>query len=55
MHYTGKYCDVSPYTDAYDSIKSVSIVEAATAYYNPDTVETKILIIYEEIFMCGQM
>jgi hypothetical protein len=37
MHYTGKECDVSPYTEAYEAIKSVPIVQAATAYDNRDT------------------
>jgi hypothetical protein len=32
MHYTGKECDVSPYTEAYGAIKSVPIVQAATSY-----------------------
>jgi hypothetical protein len=32
MHYTGKECDVTPYTDAYEAISNVPIVQAATAY-----------------------
>ena len=34
MHFTGKECDVAPYTDAYDIIKEVPIVQADTAYDN---------------------
>ena len=45
MHYTGKECDVSPYTDAYKAIKSVPIVLADTSYENPETGETTILIL----------
>ena len=45
MHYTGAECDVTPYTDAYEAIKSVPIVQAATAYDNPETGETIILIL----------
>jgi hypothetical protein len=39
MYYTGKECDVLPYTEAYEAIKSVPIVQAATAYHNRDTGE----------------
>ena len=31
MYFTGKECDVAPYTDAYETIKEVPIVQAATA------------------------
>jgi hypothetical protein len=55
MHYTGKECDVSPYTDAYEAIKSVPIVQAATAYDNPETGETSILVLNEAIWMGGKM
>ncbi len=55
MHYTGKECDVSPYTDAYNAIKSVPIVQAATAYNNPETGVTSILVLNEAIWMGDQM
>jgi hypothetical protein len=54
MYYTGKGCDVLPYTEAYDAI-SVPIVQAATAYDNRDTGETTILILNEAIWMGDQM
>ena len=50
-----KECNVSPYTDAYESIKSVSIVQAATAYDNPETGETFILVFNEALWMGGKM
>ena len=31
MHYTGRECDVSPYTEEYKPIQDVPIVQAATA------------------------
>ena len=31
IHFTGKECDVAPYTDAYETIKAVPIVQEATA------------------------
>jgi hypothetical protein len=55
MYYTGKECDVSPYTEAYEAIKSVPIVQAATAYNNRDTGETTILILNKAIWMEDQM
>jgi hypothetical protein len=55
MHYTGKECDVSPYTEAYKAIKSVPIVQAATAYDNSDTGKSTILILNKAIWMGDQM
>jgi hypothetical protein len=40
IHYAGQECDASPCTDAYESIKSVPIVQAATACDNPETGES---------------
>ena len=44
IHFTGKECDVAPYNDEYETIKAVPIIQAATAYDNPDTWETTIII-----------
>jgi hypothetical protein len=55
MHFTGKECDVSPYTEEYESIKGVPIVQAATAYDDPETGETTILILNEAIWMGDKM
>jgi hypothetical protein len=55
MHYTGKEYDVSPYPEAYKAIRSVPIVQAATAYNNTETGKTIILILNEAIWMGGQM
>ena len=51
MHFTSKECDVVPYTDAYETIKAVPIVQAATVYNNPEKGETMILILNEAIWM----
>ena len=51
MHFTGKECDVAPHTDAYNTIKAVPIVQAATAYYNTDTGDNRILIPNKAIWM----
>jgi hypothetical protein len=55
LHYTGKECDVSPYTDAYEAIKSVPIVQAGTAYDDNDTGETFILVFNQAIWMGDKM
>jgi hypothetical protein len=55
ISYTGKECDVAPYTDAYESIKSVPIVQAGTAWDNPETGETVILILNEAIWMADKL
>ena len=44
VHFTGKELDAAPYTDAYETIKSMPLVQASTEYNNPYTRETKILI-----------
>ena len=51
INFTGKECEVVTYTDAYETIKVVSIVQEATAYDNPDTGETTILILNKAIWM----
>ena len=33
-NFTGKECDVAPYTDVYETIDALPIVQAATAYEN---------------------
>ena len=51
MYFTGKECDFTPYTDAYKNIKVAPMVHADTAYDNPRTVETMILIINKAMWM----
>jgi hypothetical protein len=55
IYYTGKQCDVTPYTDAYEAIKSVPIVRAGTAYDHPETGETFIIVFNEAIWMGDKM
>ena len=38
-----KYCDVYPYTDVHEAIKSVTIIQVDTTYDNPDTREMTVL------------
>ena len=50
-----RVCDVAPYTDTYDSISNVPIGTGATAWDNPMTGETMILVINEGLFMSDHM
>jgi len=51
MAYTGRVCDVAPYSSQYESIKDVPIVTGATAWTSRESGETLILIIHEAIWM----
>ena len=55
LEYTGKVCDVSPYTDTYESVKNVPIVNAATAWQSPLTGQTYILVMNEVLWMGDSM
>ena len=55
VHCAGQECDASPCTDAHESIKSVPIVQAATAHDNPETGETHIFILNQAIWMGDKM
>lgn len=43
IEYTGEHCDVTPYSDEYKPITDVPIVNASTAYTDPETGATMIL------------
>ena len=43
IEYTGEHCDVTPYSDEYKPITDVPIVNASTAYTDPETGVTMIL------------
>ena len=43
LEFTGEQCDVTPYTNDYEPIINVSVVNAATAYTDDSTGETVIL------------
>jgi hypothetical protein len=55
LSYTGRECDVSPYTDVYDAIKEVPIVTGATAWTSQVTGETCILVFHEALWMGDTM
>ena len=55
LGYTGRECEVSPYTDTYESIKGVPIVKGATGYTSKATGERWILVFNEALYMGQQM
>jgi hypothetical protein len=51
LAYTGRECDVSPYTESYAAIRGVPIVSGATAWTCQLTGETLILVFHEALWM----
>jgi Reverse transcriptase (RNA-dependent DNA polymerase) len=51
LSYSGRECDVLPYTDSYDAIKGVPIVTGATAWTSDLTGETFILVFNEALWL----
>jgi hypothetical protein len=45
LYYTGRECDVSPYTEVYESFEVVPIVSGARAWTDVETGLTYILVI----------
>ena len=55
IHFTERECYVSPYTDAYEPIKSVKIACAGMAWTSPASGETYILVFKEGLWMEEKM
>ncbi len=55
LNYTGRECDVMPYTDTYESVKGVPIVTAATAWTCQDSGQTYIMVFHEGLWMGDSM
>jgi hypothetical protein len=51
LNYTGRECDVSPYTDLYEAIKGVPIVSGATAWTSRVNGQMYILAFHEVPWM----
>jgi hypothetical protein len=48
--FSGLTCEVSPFTDEYESMKDVPVVTAATAWTNEETGETFILLFHQVLW-----
>ena len=55
LSYTGKECDVTPYTDAYDAIRHVPVVSGTTLWTRPSDGQEFILVFNEALWMGEQM
>ena len=53
--FDGMTCEVSPYTDSYESMKDVPIFKAATAWTNVETGETHTLYFNQMLWYGGKM
>ncbi len=53
LDYTGEQCDVTPYTNDYQPIINVSVVNAATAFTDESTGET-IILRYNQVLWYGK-
>jgi hypothetical protein len=51
LNWTGRTCNVSPFSDRYHPITNVEVVTAATAFDDPVTGETTILIFHEALWL----
>jgi hypothetical protein len=51
LNYTSRECDVSPYSEVYESVKAVPIVSGATAWTDERTGSTYILVVNEALWM----
>jgi hypothetical protein len=55
LSWTGRTCNVSPFSNYYHPITNVEIVTAATAYDDPMTGETTVLIFHEALWLGDHM
>jgi hypothetical protein len=55
LEYSGRVCDVYPYSQDYEAIKDIPIVRGATAVQDQDTEETYILVINEGLWHGNRM
>jgi hypothetical protein len=53
--YSGRECNVLPYSDDYEAVTGVPIVTGATAWTDQETGETWIIMIHEAIWMADTM
>jgi hypothetical protein len=51
LHYTSRECDVSPYSEVYESVKAVPIVSGATAWTDERTGSLYIIVVNEGLWM----
>jgi hypothetical protein len=55
INWTGRSCNVAPFSEHYPPMKDIDIVSAATAYDDPVTDQTTILIFHEALWLGNYM
>ena len=50
LSYSGRECDVRPYSDEYDAVQNIPVVTGATAWTSAETGETYILVFHEALW-----
>jgi hypothetical protein len=55
VQFTGKHCEVSPFSDHYNKMMDVPIASAATAWDDPETGKTTILIFHQGLWFGNQL
>ena len=53
LKYTGEVCDVHPFSDSYNPITGIHVVQATTAYDHPSGV-TYILVLSQALYFGGK-
>ena len=55
LSYTGKECEVSPYSSEYKAVQNVPVVTGATVWMNPPDGTAYLLIFYESLWMGNKL
>jgi hypothetical protein len=50
LHFTGRVCSVSPFTEHYKALDDIKIASVATAWDDPFTGETRMLIFHKALW-----
>ena len=51
LSYTGKECEVSPYSSEYEAVRNIPVVTGATAWTNTTDGTAYLLIFHESLWM----
>jgi hypothetical protein len=55
VHFTGEQCEVSPFSEQYTSLTNIPVASAATAWDDPTTGETIILLFHQGLWFGDSM
>ena len=55
LYYTGQQCDITPFSSEYEATPNISVVSRGTAWTNPESGITYILVINKALWFGSQM